>query len=106
MNAFSQPDRGRLLVTLVNRQSDLPPVPIRRLPLRLRPPAGKRCIRVILVPDGRVLPHVLDADGTICALLPELQNLALVAVEWRSLGGLRKLDGQKASRSRRRKARM
>ncbi len=81
MSAFDQPDRRRMMVSFLNYQSELPPVPV---PIRfaVRPPAGKRFTRLRLVPDDRALPFAIDPGGSLRAQLDSAGLLAMVIAEY------------------------
>ena len=81
-SVFDQRQRGRLVLSLLNYQVQLPPVPIRRVPFVLQPPTGMRFTRLMRLPRPEDIAFELDEDGAIRAEVRELDNLVMVAAEY------------------------
>ncbi len=76
MNAFHQREHGRVMISLLNFQEDLPPAPV---PARIavRSPAGKRFTSLNLAPSGNSLEFTLGSDGVLRA---ELDSVGLLTI--------------------------
>jgi hypothetical protein len=70
---------GRWLVTLLNFQRDLPPVPVEGIAVRLRF-GPKKPAKVALAPEGAALPFTHKA-GVLSFILPRLEVFAMVVVD-------------------------
>jgi hypothetical protein len=81
MAAFDQADRGRVMVSFLNYQVDLPPAPL-PVAFSIRPPAGKRFTALSLVPDGGAIGFVTDADGSIRASLDSVGLMEIVVADY------------------------
>ena len=79
LNVRLQPDRERLVVSLVDRSESRSATPLTNIGLRLKPPAGWRFVRAVELPDERDLASEILGDGTLSTTLPELNGIALVA---------------------------
>jgi hypothetical protein len=78
MNVMHQPERDRFLVGFLNAQSQVPPVPIARLPFTLRPPAGS-CFRELLrLPEETPVPFTVIEGGTLQAEAGSLDMFVLL----------------------------
>lgn len=81
-NAMRQDDRSRTTLAFLNYQQSLPAVRIAETPFTLRPPDGKRFARLVRLPDGTPMDFDTDADGTLHAVLDDLDVFAMVAAEY------------------------
>jgi len=83
---FDQPNRRRLVLSLLNYQAQLPPVPIRRVPFVLQPPKGTRFKRLVRLPRPEDIAFELGEDGALRAEVRDLDKLGMVAAEYASRG--------------------
>jgi len=81
LNAFDQAGESRMVVTLLNHQADLPPVPVPAT-FTLRPPAGKRFVGASAAPDGAPVRHAIDPDGAVTVELDAVEILAAVVLDY------------------------
>jgi len=81
MSAFDQRDKSRMMVSFLNYQADLPPVPV---PVRfsLVPPAGRRFTRVHRVAEGRELNFTISMGGRLEAELESVAMLAMIVADY------------------------
>ena len=63
MIVFHQPDRKRYLVSLINEQEQLPPIPVLDAVVRVRTD-GKKPVGAALLPDEKPLPITVRGDYT------------------------------------------
>ncbi len=82
MTVTGQDDRQRMIVALLNYQTQLPPVPLREVRFSLRPPAGRKFARLRLLPAGGELDFVTDDNGQLRATVPQLEALAMLSAEY------------------------
>jgi len=73
----NQPENSRLTVGFLNRQEDLPAIPLTGIRLTLRPPAGRRFTGLVQAPDLKPVPYTCDPDGTLHAKIPRLKTFHL-----------------------------
>jgi Hypothetical glycosyl hydrolase 6 len=78
LSLFSQPERGRHVLSLLSFQAEQPPLPVDGISVRLRIPAKVAAVREL--PGGATVPHRLDGD-TLVIDAPRLETLALFALE-------------------------
>ena len=83
MSVSDQPENGRLVAGFLNYQSQLPSVPIAEIPFTLRPPKGRRFVRIKTVPGNKAIKFKTGKDGLLHASLRNLQALQLVVAEYR-----------------------
>jgi hypothetical protein len=76
---FDQPERQRLVLSLVNFQKDLPNIPIVEIPVQVRPPRGT-VSRAVMLPKGVELRHE-TLGGAARFVVPRLETLAMIALE-------------------------
>jgi len=79
---FDQRQRGRLVLSLLNYQAQLPPAPIHRVPFVLQPPKGMRFTRLLHLPRQAKIAFDLDEDGMLRAEVHDLDKLIMVAAEY------------------------
>ena len=75
--------RGRWVISLLNFQRDLPPIPVEGIAVRVRIGAqigARGPARVTLAPDGKALPFAFK-DGVLSFTLPRLEVFAMVVVD-------------------------
>jgi hypothetical protein len=77
LTLFHQPEKHRYRLSLVNFQKDLPNIPVRQIPVRLRLP--EKVHQVVHLPDSQVVPHADDGAG-VRFVVPRLETLAMFAV--------------------------
>ncbi|MCC7263270.1 MAG: beta-galactosidase trimerization domain-containing protein [Candidatus Latescibacteria bacterium] len=77
---FDQPAAARLLVTVLNHQAELPPIPVSgaRLALRLD---GRRPKRLVRFPEGTEIPFT-EQEGYAEFELPRLDTLLMIGLEY------------------------
>jgi len=83
MSVTDQPDRMRMIVGLLNYPPQLPAVPIAEVPITVRPPKGKRFVRLKSVPEGRAVRFTCAKDGTLRATVKNLEAMRMLAAEYR-----------------------
>jgi len=78
---FHQPDKKRFLVSVVNEQEQLPPIPVVNATVRVRM-NDKKAVRVALLPDEKSLPFAAKGEYVEVAV-PELNifHMLMVAYE-------------------------
>jgi hypothetical protein len=79
ITTFEQPEKKRLIVSLVNFPRELPPVPVENVTMTLRTGAA-RVRRVTVVPSGATLPFTA-AGNSITFTVPLVETFAMAAVE-------------------------
>jgi hypothetical protein len=77
---FRQPDRKRFLVSFINEQELLPPVPVHGVVARVRLD-GRRPKQALLLPDGEPLRVVMRGDYAEVAV-PELRIFQMLALDY------------------------
>lgn len=77
---FDQPAAARLLVTVLNHQAELPPIPVSgaRLAVRLD---GRRAKRVVRFPEGAEIPFT-EQDGYAEFEMPRIETLLMMGLEY------------------------
>ena len=83
MSVTDQADRGRMIVGLLNYQQQLPAIPIAEVPITVRPPRGKRFVRLRSLPEGRAVKFTCDTKGTLRATVKNLEVLRMLSAEYR-----------------------
>jgi hypothetical protein len=79
VTVFSQRDRKRLVVSLVNFPKDMPPLVVRDISVTVQ--TGRaRAARVVRAPGGEPVPFT-TADGSVTFVVPEMETFAMLAVE-------------------------
>lgn len=79
---FDQPDRKRLVFSLLNHQEQLPVIPLANIIVSLRPPEGKRFKSLKNLPDNRAIEFEIENDGTLKAEIPLLEKMIMIAAEY------------------------
>ncbi|HUT57540.1 MAG TPA: beta-galactosidase trimerization domain-containing protein [Phycisphaerae bacterium] len=82
MSVMHQPVAKRFVVGFLNYPSQLPAVPIAKVPFSLRPPAGSRFTRLTAAPRATPIPFTTDPDGTLRAKAPRLRVLQMLLAEY------------------------
>lgn len=82
MTVFHQPENRRIRITLLNRQDQTPPIPVRDLVFSVRPPEGFRFVRVLRVPDQIEAPFETDEEGCLHVRFAELVLLAMFVADY------------------------
>ena len=82
MTVFHQPEKNRFVVSFLNYQAQLPPVPIAAIPFRLRVPDGNRFTRLLLLPEETAVPFVTEEDGTLRADARDVAEFQMLAAEY------------------------
>jgi len=80
MMLYDQPERERLVLNLLNFQSELPNIPIEGITVRVNLP-DKTPRRVVMLPDGTALPASIQGNCVEFSL-PRLETFALAAIEY------------------------
>jgi hypothetical protein len=79
MTVFSQPDRHRYLLSLVNFQKDMPNIPVDTITVRMRP-RQEKLRRVVRLPAGRPIEH-REQNGVVSFPAGRVETLAMFAIE-------------------------
>lgn len=83
ITVFDQPEAGRLVVSLLNLPSELPPPEFRDCRVRLRISAeGGRPERLTLAPEGIPPVQWFYRDGTVKFTLDRLHCFAMILIEY------------------------
>jgi hypothetical protein len=82
VNAFDQPDAGRVQISFLNPLAQSGPLPAFSVRFELRPPAGKRFRALSRVPDRTPSPFEVDADGTLRATVDDLVDFRMLVAEY------------------------
>ncbi len=80
MTLFHQPDKKRYIVSLINEQELLPPVPVFNVAVRLRLD-GRRAERALLLPDEVPLTIAMKGDYAE-VIVPELRIFEMLALDY------------------------
>jgi hypothetical protein len=83
ITAFDQPERGRMIVSVLNYPSDLPPVPVDDVVVTLRAPTGVRFTDVVRAPKGDPIEHTIDA-GAVRSTLGRVEEFAMIVANYAS----------------------
>ncbi len=75
-----QADRRRYLISLVNEQERLPPIPVFDITVRIRM-EGKKPVRAVLLPDGQPLSFAMR-EMELEVAVPKLDIFCMVMVEY------------------------
>ncbi|REK18160.1 MAG: hypothetical protein DWQ37_04515 [Planctomycetota bacterium] len=79
MTVFSQPDRHRYLLSLVNFQKDLPNIPVDGITIQMQ--LGREALRrIVRLPDGDAVDYS-EQEGTVSFPAGRVETLAMFAVE-------------------------
>jgi hypothetical protein len=81
LTGFDQPDRRRMVLSLLNYPAEAPVIPIGPVRIAIRHPPGARIRRVTLVPGHEPLAVEPTPTGVI-AMLPRLDLFAMLAVDY------------------------
>lgn len=79
----NQTDHDRMIVGLLNYPPQLPAVPIAEVSITLRPPQGKKFVRLRTVPEGREVKFTCDKWGALHAAVRNLESIRMLATEYR-----------------------
>jgi len=79
VTAFHQPNHDRIILSFLNYQQQLPPVPLTDVHFQLRAIAGKRFSQLRLLPEENDLCFQLHADGTLNATMAKLTDFRMLA---------------------------
>jgi len=80
---FDQPEKNRIVLSFLNYQLEMPPIPIARIPFRLAPPPGSRFKRLVCLPDMREAPMELsETSGRLAGVAENLETFAMYAAEY------------------------
>jgi hypothetical protein len=82
MTVADQRARSRYLIGLLNYQALLPPVPLSKVPIVVRPPAGRKFTRLLELPRRKPVLFETDADGALRAMVRNLKDLRLLVAEY------------------------
>ena len=82
MNVNHQPDKNRYTIGFLNYQSQLPAIPISKIPFTLRPEDGKKIKRLVNLPDEKPVDFILDDDGTLRAEAENLKVFKMLLAEY------------------------
>ena len=83
MSVTHQPDKHRFIVGFLNYQSQLPPIPIAKIPFTLRPPPKKHFTRVTALPTGKPIKFTTGKSGTMHAEANNLEFLQMLSAQYR-----------------------
>jgi len=81
MNVQYQAEAARYTIGFLNYQTQLPAIPIARIPFYVRPPEGRRFSRVALLPDEVSVAFETDSDGTLHAEARDLNVFQMFMAE-------------------------
>jgi hypothetical protein len=81
MNVQEQADLGRYTIAFLNYQTQLPAIPIARVPFHIQPPNGRRFKRLVLLPDETPVEFTTDTDGTLRAEATDLKVFQMLLAE-------------------------
>ncbi len=81
LTAFDQPERQRMVASLLNYPIEAPVIPIGVIRIRVRHPRGARIQRVTLAPDHEPIEFESTPTG-IVATLPRLGMFAMLVIEY------------------------
>ncbi|MEN8227662.1 MAG: alpha-L-fucosidase [Bacteroidota bacterium] len=79
---FDQPERNRVVLSLLNHQAELPPVPITKIPVKLNPPEGVKYKKLVNLPSGEKLKFSVNNDGSVETEIGELHKMVMIAAEY------------------------
>ena len=82
MNVNHQPDKNRYTIGFLNYQSQLPAIPILKIPFTLFPAEGKKLKRLVTLPDEKTVDFILEKDGTLKAEAEDLQVFKMLMVDY------------------------
>jgi len=82
MNVNHQSNQNRYIIGFLNYQSQLPAIPISKIPFTLRPDKGKIIKRLISLPDEKPVEFILEEDGTMKAEAEDLQVFKMLLAEY------------------------
>lgn len=81
MHVQDQPEHNRVTIGFLNYQTQLPAVPIARVPFFVRPPEGKRFNSLTLLPERKSVAFATDSDGTLRAEARDLSVFQMFLAE-------------------------
>jgi hypothetical protein len=81
LTAFNQPERRRMVASLLNYPIESPVIPIGSIRIHVRHPLGARIRRVTLAPDHEPLEFESTPAG-VSATLPHLGMFAMLVIEY------------------------
>jgi len=82
MNVSHQPDQNFYIIGFLNYQSQLPAIPIPKIPFTFRPSEGKKIKRLVTLPDEKSVEFVLEEEGTLRAEAENLQTFKMIMAEY------------------------
>jgi hypothetical protein len=83
INAFDQPDAGRVQISFLNPLAQSGPLPGFRVRFELRPPDGRSFRALTGVPENTPVPFEIDATGTLRATVDDLVDFRMLVAETR-----------------------
>jgi hypothetical protein len=81
VTVFDQPERGRMIVSFVNYQADLPPASVEGVRFSLRQPEGSSFSSLELAPDATPVSYRVE-EGYLAATLDRLEEFAMVVASY------------------------
>ncbi len=80
--AYHQPEHRRYVIALLNNQAQLPAIPIAKLTIHLRVPAGGKFTSLAVAPRQTPVPFTTDADGTLHADVRRLKVFQMLLAQY------------------------
>jgi hypothetical protein len=80
VTAFDQPDKHRLIISLVNFQQELPNIPVDDVSVRIAL-GGRQPGQLLLLPDQQAWPYTKE-DGKVCFTAPRLETFHMFALTY------------------------
>jgi hypothetical protein len=81
VEARDLPGEAGTVVGMLNVQEEIPPLPVPKVTVRLRPPAGQRYTRLVELPSQKPIPFRTLADSTLKFTVRSLALFAQVRAE-------------------------
>lgn len=82
MSVFHQPENNRFLVGFLNYQTQMPSIPIGSIPFSLKVPAGRKFVKLLVLPEEKEVDFIIDVNGTLHAEATEIVKLKMLAVRY------------------------
>ena len=82
-NIAHQPEQKRYIISFLNYQHKLPPVPVKKIAFRVCLPRGLRPTRLVQLPEERETSMKLERDNSIKAEINHLELFGMYSLEYR-----------------------